>query len=329
MKKILITICLSLTLLLPATQYADVEGEIVFAHPVEPRELWTARLNGDLNTRQIYVHENDKDFRIIGIATQKDGNYIAFLARSGDEAAGINKYNIYVLDKTRRGQAALNITQDRFGIISEAGFDISINGDVVLASSATTTLTKGIYLIPHEEFQQPKLVPQLLVENAIAPKWFPDAQRIVYVQGNLTSTLTVDNGNIEVLDGWGHLPAISPDGKYLARIHSFFGAALEIEIYSLNQQKMIAKMLLDRGDIFMNMKWTPDGDQIAYTTLFSGRKHYIATFNENNMTLGRLTEFLDEDILGHHVTLYDWTFSGAYPVEPTNRLATLWGKMKR
>ena len=80
----------------------------------------------------------------------------------------------------------------------------------------------------------------------------------------------------------------------------------------------------------MDFKWSPDVEQIVYTTLYSRRKHYAISFDENSLIqFGNPVEFLQKDIFGHHITTYDWTFSGVYPVEPKNRLTTLWGKIKQ
>ena len=104
MKNLITLFCLCLICLLPVTIGADVSGEIVLVHPVKQRELWVTHLNVGGTTHQIYEHEPEPNFRILDVVTQKGGKYIAFLARSGDEAAGIHLQNIYIFDKypTRR-----------------------------------------------------------------------------------------------------------------------------------------------------------------------------------------------------------------------------------
>ena len=329
MKNIIVALCLCLIILLPLTLRADVFGEIIIAHPVKARELWITHLNVGGTTHQIYEHEPEPNFRILDVVTQKEGEYIAFLARSGDEAAGLHSNNIYILDKYQRGEKALNITQNRFGSIPERDFDISKKGDIVfMCDRPPVGVTNGVYLIPHAEFQETEPRATLLAENAHDPVWLPDGETIAFVEENNINIFTVATREKISLDVNGYLPTVSPDGRYIAAAQTFGGVVFEIRIYSLSTQRLIDSKRLIRNSVFIDFKWSPQGDDLVFTTLF-GRKHYVMPFDQRSFSLGDQKEFLEQDIFGYHITLYDWTHVGAYPVEPTARFTTLWGKLKK
>ena len=329
MKNLITLFCLFVICLLPVTVRADVSGEIVFVHPVKQRELWITHLNVGGTTHQVYEHEPEPNFRILDVATQKNGEYIAFLARSGDEASGIHLHNIYLCSKYRSGEKALNITQNRFGEIDERGFDISKNGDIVFASKRPPAgVMSGIYLIPRTEFQETAPRVTLLVKNAYDPVWFPDGERIAFVEDHHIYILTVATGEKIPLNVKGYLPTVSPNGQYIALTKKILALAVDqIDVHSLSTQKLLSTRNPTHNSFFMDFKWAPDGDHLVFTTL-TGRKHHVMSFNQQLQHLGKQKDFLDQGIFGHHIIIYDWTHIGAYPVEPTSRLITLWSKLK-
>lgn len=329
MKNLITLFCLFVICLLPVTTRADVSGEIVLVHPVKQRELWVTHLNVGGTTHQIYEHEPEPNFRILDVVTQKNGKYIAFLARSGDEAAGIHLHNIYIFNKYRRGEKALNITQSRFGEIDERGFDISKNGDIVFASKRPPAgVMRGIYLIPHTEFQETAPRATLLVKNAYDPVWFPGGERIAFVKNHHIYILTVATREKISLNIKGYLPTVSPNGQYIALTKKIFALVVDqIEIHSLSTQKLLSTRNPTHNSFFMDFKWSPDDDHLVFTTL-TGRKHYVMSFNQQIQHLGKQKDFLDQGIFGYHIVIYDWTHVGTYPVEPTSRLTTLWSKLK-
>ena len=330
MKNLITLFCISVICLLPVTTGADVSGEIVLVHPVKQRELWVTHLNVGGTTHQIYEHEPEPNFRILDVVTQKGGKYIAFLARSGDEAAGIHLQNIYIFNKFQRGEKALNITQSRFGEIDERGFDISKNGDIVFASKRPPAgVMRGIYLIPRAEFQETAPRATLLVKNAYDPVWFPDGERIAFVKNHDIYILTVATGEKIALNIRGYLPIVSPNGQYIALTKKIFALFVtQIEVHSLSTQKLLSTRNPTHISFFTDFKWSPDGDYLVFTTQID-RKHHVMSFNEQIQHIGKQKDFLDQGIFGHHIVIYDWTHIGAFPVEPTNRLTTLWGKLKQ
>ncbi len=329
MKNLFLSLCICLTFLYPFTLYADVSGEMVIVHPTKPRELWITHADNNTKIEHIYTHKSESNFHIIDVVCQKDGDYIAFLGRYGDEAAGEYKHNIYLIDRSQPDEPAINITKDRFALIHRRGFDISKFGDVVFSfSDARERQTKGIYLIQHSELQQEKPFTKLLVADGRAPVWFPDGKRIAYYEGNTISFMTVETFKKNNLDGWGSYPIVSPDGRYVAITHSFFGATFEIALYSISTQNLLSTSDLIHNSIFVDFKWSPDGKHIVYTRYFGG-KHYKVSFNPSTRKLGKQIEFLEDEFLDDHVLVYDWTYQGTYPVEPVSRLTTMWGKIKQ
>lgn len=326
MKHLHILLCLFFTVTLTYTIDADVSGKLVIVHPVRPKELWVTPLNVGGETYKIYEHEAEPNFRILDVVTQKNGDYIAFLARSGYEAAGEYIFNIYIINKRHRGEKARNVTQNRFGKINERDFDLSKNGDLIFSCSPPPgNVAKGIYLITHSEFQKANPRTTLLVRNGNSPVWFPDGERIAYSQGKHIFFLTIATKKVITLKQ-GTLPAISPDGQYIALTHTIFGFTFQIEVHSLSPQRMLARTKHTKGFRLTDFKWSPDGKEIVSTSL---SRHYAISFDERTDNLGEPIEFLDTDILGYHVTVYDWKYSGTYPVDPVDRLTTLWGEMKK
>lgn len=329
MKKLIIALCLCIVLVIPVTISADVSGEIVVVNPLNARELWVTHLNVGGVTRQIYKHDPEPNFRIIDIVTQKNGKYTAFLVHSGDVPAGIHLLNIYIRNRYMPEKQAVNITQNRFGEIFERDFDISKNGDVIFACKYPPDgVKKGIYLIPQSEFLKEAPRATLIASNAYQPSWLPDGERVAFVAHRKVYVQTIDTGKRVDFDLYGHYPTVSPDGRYMALGKTFFGAVYQIEIYTLPARNLMDKIKPIFNEFVTDFKWSPDGGHVVYTTLV-GRRHYAIPFDRRSRRLGTQEAFLDQGIFDQTIVTYDWTHVGAYPVEPADRLTTLWGKIKQ
>lgn len=223
MKNLIIALCLCVASVLPVIINADVSGEIVFAHPLKARELWVTHWNVGGTTRQIYEHDPEPNFRILDIATQKNGKYIAFLARYGDEAAGKHLWDIYITNKNMPDKQAVNITKNRFGEIDERDFDISKNGDVIFACKRPPDdVEKGVYLIPHTEFLNAEPRATLIALNAYQPSWLPDGEKVAYVERRKVYIQTIATREWDSLDIVGNYPTATPDGSYMVVGKVFF-----------------------------------------------------------------------------------------------------------
>ena len=314
---------------MPVTIRADVSGEIVIAHPLKARELWVTHWDVGGTTRQIYEHDPEPNFRILDIVTQKNGKYIAFLARSGDEEAGIHLLDIYITNKNMPDKQAVNITKERFGEIDERDFDISINGDVIFACKRPPDgVEKGVYLIPHTEFLNAEPRATLIALNAYQPSWLPDAEKVAFVEHHKVYIQTVATGERDSLDIVGNYPTATPDGRYIVMGKAFFGAVYQIEIYSLNSFNLIDTIKPIENVFLSDFKWSPDGKDLVFTTTI-GRKHYAIPFDSRTRKFRTQTEILHQGLFDNPIITYDWTHVGAYPVEPNDRLTTLWGKIKQ
>ncbi len=255
MKNQIIALCLLLVLLIPVTLIAEISGEIVVVHPIKQRELWVTHLNVGGTSRMIYEHDPEPDFRIVDVVTQKEGRYIAFLARSGDEAAGIHNYNIYIRNKYKPGENAVDITQNRFGQIDERGFDISKNGDIVFACYRPPDgVPKGIYHMPHTEFQKAAPRATLLVEGGSDPTWLPDGERIAMMKNRILNIMTIATKEKITQDVHRVFPIVSPDGQYIAVADQFFVPLNRIEVYSLNAFRQVDIFLPERNEPIVDFK---------------------------------------------------------------------------
>ena len=329
MKKLIIAFCICVAFVLPVTINADVSGEIVIAHPLNARELWVTHLNVGGTTRQIYEHDPEPNFRILDVVTQKNGKYIAFLAHSGDVAAGKYLLNIYIWNKYTPDGQAVNITQNRFGEIVERDFDISKNGDVIFACKHPPDgVKKGVYLIPHTEFLKAEPRATLVALSANQPSWLPDGEKVAFVEHHKVYVQTIATGKRVIFDIIGNYPTVSPDGRYMVVGRSFFGSVNQIEIYSLTTLRLIDKIEPTHYVFPTDFKWSPDGAHVVLTRLV-GREHYAFPFDRRTRKFRTQVEFLDQGIFDNPIVTYDWTHVGAYPVEPTDRLTTLWGKIKQ
>lgn len=329
MKNFIIALCLCVASVLPVTISADVSGEIVFAHPLKARELWVTHWNVGGTTRQIYEHDPEPNFRILDIATQKNGKHIAFLARYGDEAAGKHLFDIYITNKNMSDKQAVNITKNRFGEIDERDFDISKNGDVIFACKRPPDgFEKGVYLIPHTDFLNAEPRATLIALNAYQPSWLPDGEKVAYVERRKVYIQTIATGERDSLDIVGNYPTATPDGSYMVVGKVFFGAVSQIEIYLLKTFNLIDKIKPIHNAFFSDFKWSPDGKDLVFTTTI-GRKHYAIPFDRRTRKFRTQAEFLHQGLFDNPIITYDWTHVGAYPVEPTDRLTTLWSKIKQ
>lgn len=357
MKHILKCICLWMIVLLPLTIYAELPWEVIFIHPDNPNELWITDLTDTDNARMLYQQK----YLIRDFSVQKNGHYIATLTEYGDPT---KPYDIYLIDTDNINQVERMMTHQRFNKILDV--ELSQNPELFFTNFLPVRtdkpkldkfgrVTTGIYLIHNREIEDPFFPshkpPEL--ENFLPPREVlsprvtpikeveaqhvalsPDKEYLAYDTPEGTYLIKFATGEVLRVSIGGSLPTFSPDGTTLAVVHGGAGLNLfsyDLDIFSVPGLRLLNTIEHVTNHInFLDMKWSPDGKYIVYTT-------YGGSFFEQNTSYhhyaipyqgGEQIRILD--ILDNGVPMFDWwTSEAAYAVEPKNRLTTLWGKLKQ
>ncbi|RKU10762.1 hypothetical protein C6501_13410 [Candidatus Poribacteria bacterium] len=304
--------------LLPLTTYAELTGTVVYKHPYNSDEIWVTDIRDTRNARLLFKHTNV----IRDLSVQKNSRYIVIVSRNENNPF---KEDTYLID-TLRDKAIL--IQDRIDDITN--IDISHGGDVVLTSrpGAGNIQKRGIYLIRRSEIgkQDPRIT--LLKEGSI-PRvdWAPNGKEIAYDSVNGLFQIDVNTKKETRISREGDYPAFSPDGKKL--VYSYVNVATgnpQIDIISLDTLQPLITIDLIVHPIGFN--WSPDGEYLIYTV--HARQLFEKEIPYRNIAIpingGSPERILD--ITNRGVEMFDW-INPAYPVEPKNHLATLWGKIKQ
>ena len=361
MKHLLKCLCLSLVFVLPLSSYAELIGEVIFLHPDNPKELWITDLTDTDNARLLYQQTHPiRDFSV-----QKNGNYIATLTEYSDP----NKpHDIYLIDTDSINEPERMMTHQRFHKILDV--HLSQKPDLIYTNFLPAITkqknkfdkfgrrTSGIYLIRNKEIVDPTVPPQPHIpqqlENIIPPREVL-SPRVSLVKGIVAQHLELSPDSkylaYDTLEGvylinlatWqilrvsigGRMPTFSPDGTKLAVIHSsviLWGFSHELDIFSVPDLRLLKTIgsVTDHID-FLDMKWSPDGRHIVYTTYrgsfweqTTSYHHYAVPYNG-----GEQIRILD-DMFENGVQKFDWTSAETvYPIEPKNHLTTLWGRIKQ
>ena len=306
---------------LTATQ-AKLTGEVIFLHPRSGlTELWISNVENTRNARQIFKHTPGVE----ELAVQSEGRYIVFVSQI-EEA--FFAFDAYVIDRNKFPLNAHNFTQQRFDTIWD--IDISHKGDVVFTNYDTgrePDMKYGVYLIPREELEIGFPNAELIFEKeAVEVTWAPDGVHIAFevLGGGIYLYNTVYRGGASIIDRHAHNPEFSPEGNRLALVHNVLGKGAAISVISLPQPRRHLKTLAIDADVsLIDFKWVPNGQAIIYTVYGPDLSYhnYVAPLDG-----GPHEEILKIGDAG--VPMFDWT-NIAYAVEPTNRLTTLWGKLKQ
>ena len=312
-------LCLCLISLLPlATVQAELTGETIFRPPVhEFNELWISNVERPRNTRLFLKLEHMPQ----ALAVQSNGNLVVTTARHHQLMFG---NDIYLFDKKADFPKVRDLTRQQFSLIW--GIDISQNGDIVFTHERTEPApATGIYLIPKHELKKSRPKVQLLKEGeAYSIEWSSSGKHIAYGASDGIFVFNILTQEVLQISRDGFNPVFSPDGRYLAFAH--WGAnTYTISIVSLTGRsnlKTIETQEAKPGSF--NLKWSPDGQYVVYRIeVDEVYRNFAAPING-----GPHEEFLDKH--GEGVWLFDWTHTDVpYAVEPTNKLTTLWGKLKQ
>ena len=325
MKYLLRTLCLYLLVSLPLTTIAQLTGEVIYRHPKYYDELWITRLEDTRNTRPLFKHTHG----IFEVATEKKGTRIVIV---GERDLPEFRFNAYLVDTAHLEKKALNLTDKQFETVWD--IDIDPNGNILFTNNiieGAPPQAAGVYLIPNHELKRP--VPNITqLQKIVAYRviWLPNGKEIVYDTDRGVFLLDISTKAVLRICINGEFPAVSPDGKKLAFVHRAEASAFEIEIISLETMRTLKIYdTLVPHSAFIDLKFYPGGKYIVYTVYGGG------FFNPKSEEYQNIAVPLDGSapfkILEVHeegVSKFDW-WNTTYTVEPTNRLTTLWGKLKQ
>ena len=302
-----------------ATAQAKLTGEVIFAPPIDAfNELWVTDVEKARDDRPFFKLERSPE----GLAVQTNGNLVV-TTTSHDQLMFGN--DIYLFDKEADFPKVRDLTRQQFSLIW--GLDISQNGDIVFTHERTGPApATGIYLIPEHELKKLRPKVHLVKEGeAYTVEWSPNGKQIVYSTSDGVCIFNILTQEVLQISRDGGCPAFSPDGRYIAFAHGRWANTYKISIVSLTGRPNLKTIETQEAGVgSFNLKWSPDGQYVVYTIQVDGAyRNFAAPING-----GPHKEFLDAYEKG--VWLFDWTRTDvAYAVEPTNRLTTLWGKLKQ
>ncbi|MDE0326895.1 MAG: hypothetical protein OXN27_23460 [Candidatus Poribacteria bacterium] len=318
-------LCLCLTFLLPfATAQAKLTGEVIFRPPINAfNELWVTNVEKARDDHPLFTLGYSPE----GLAVQTNGNLVVTMASHNQLMFG---NDIYVFDKEADFPKVRDLTRQQFSLIW--GLDISQNGDIVFTHERTGPApATGIYLIPKHELKKLRPKVYLLKEGeAYTVEWSSSGKHIVYSTSDGVCVLNILTQEVLQISRDGGYPAFSPDGRYIAFSNRAFTQGRWATTYTISIVSVIGPPNLKTIETreaepgSLGLKWSPDGQYVVYTIRWNETyRNFAAPLNG-----GPHEEFLDE--YGEGVWLFDWTQTDvAYAVEPTNRLTTLWGKLKQ
>jgi len=322
MKYVLISFCLCLGIILPGTTPATLTGEVIFTHPEHFDELWITHVEDTSNARRIF---RDTVEVIEKFSVQKGGPLLVFISFRGIFP------DVHLLDRTQTRRKARNLTKGLFDGVSDVA--ISKNGDVVFTTGfLEPPEAQGIYLIPNRELKRNLPAATLLKRvSAFRVEWAPNGEEIAYSTNYAVFLLNLLTRESLQISREGTAPAFSPDGKKIAFAHAFRHEPRDnhLSIVSLATLQPLArikvKALPDNAAGWFGLSWSPDGQYLIYTTF---TENFHSFHNTAVPIAGGPQERIFEGLSPDSVPEFDWTHT-AYAVKPTNRLTTLWGKLKQ
>ena len=324
-KSTLKAICFCLALLFPLATQAKPAGKIIFRHPLDHHELWFGNGDDERSARHIFRLPR----LIKGLSIQKEGHYIVVGAveRFVDPKQP-TLVDIYLLDRKRLGAEAWNLTHGEYSQIPDAA--ISENGDVIFINLSfiipkNGKLIRGLYLIPFREIEKPRPKAELLLEvDAELVDWAPNGKEIVYETDWGIFHFDIRTKEVSHITKDGSYPVFSPDGEKIAFLTRTNPTKIGIKTAEQRAIKYIG--LEEDPHLYVeNIVWSVDGQSIVYT-VFNG---FDGTYSNFVVPIGGGdAEQIFKAYFEDGLSLFDWTHI-AYTIEPTNRLTTLWGKLKQ
>ena len=311
---------------LPFAAHAKPTGEIIFIHPDTFKELWVTHIEDTRNARMIFRRGGEV---IEKLSVQKGGSFLVFVSYAEQL-----QEDVFLLDKNRARPKEINLTKGRYDGVSDAA--ISINGDVVFTTGYTEPPeARGIYLIPnHKLHHRTPKVTLLKHVSAFGVEWAPNGKDIAYSTDSDVFLLNYVTGENVRIDRNTRFPVFSPAGDKIAVTHilpRMFPDQLSIR--SLANLEPLKRVKVETPPEFAGgwrgLTWSPDGRYLIYTT--QNRMKFFPDYLYHNTAVSIADgphESILENLSQFGVPAFDWTSIG-YAVEPTNKLTTLWGKLKQ
>ncbi len=311
MKVLRKSIYLWLVMLLPLSTYAELTGTVVFVK--NRNEIWFSDIRHTSKARQLYKH----DAIIRKLSVQKDSRHIAIVSSIGEH---LHIDEIYLVD-TSRGHAVKIQTK----IDDIENIDISHNGDLVFSTRSNKIPQRGIYLIKRDELrkQDPRHILLKATNLNQNFEWSPDGKQIVHGSPNGSFVIDIETKKETRISKRGRTVAFSPDGTKFAC--SYFNVAppnIQIDIISLETLQPLRTIddFVWHGYPSTFIRWSLDGEYLIYNVPVGGGFVQTGGYMAAPVSGGPAERI--------SVPTFDW-FNPAYPVEPVNRLTTLWGKIKQ
>ena len=318
-------LCLGLAIFLPFTTHAKTNWKIIFRHPLDYHELWFGIGDDERRARRIFRLPRP----ISTFSIQKDGRYIVAVAE--ERLVDLKQpplVDIYLLDRKRPGAEARNLTQGEYSQIPDAA--ISENGDVIFINLSfiipkNGKLIRGLYLIPFREIEKPRPKAELLLEvDAESVDWAPNGKEIVYETDWGIFHFDIRTKEVSHITKDGSYPVFSPDGEKIAFLTRTSPKKIGIKTAGQRAIKYIG-LEEDPDPYVENITWSVDGQSIVYTVfnIFDpAYSNFVVPIG------GGDAEQIFQAYFEGGLSQFEWTHT-AYPVEPTNQLTTLWGKLKQ
>ena len=188
-------------------------------------------------------------------------------------------------------------------------------------------LGRGIYLIPNREIKNALPNAQLLKPvDAYYVDWSPNGKEIAYNTDKGIFLFDILTNKVSQIIKDGYYPVFSPDGKQLAFLTRAKPTKIGIITFTNRQNFKHIELEEDWKRPPSYLSWSPDGSYLTYT--YPSRNH---SWNFAVPIAGAPPEEFLEMYAGG-VPLFEWTQTAkavAHTVEPTNKLTTLWGKLKQ
>ena len=317
----LISFCLLFHLSLAT--HAELTGEIIFRHPVDFRELWVGNVQEEHGARRVFRQE----LLSIELSIQKEGPYLVAVAERFIEDELHLVVDAYLLEKKNWFIKEKNLTRGLFDEVLDAA--ISEKGDVAFTNrhfNHEGAPARGIYLIPNREIKKKHPQAELLKEvEAHYVDWAPNGTEIAFDTADGIFLINSSTAKVSQIIKNGYRPLFSPDGKQLAFLT--ITEPTKLGILSLANLHTLKHIEIEDGVSPIYLTWSPDGRYIVYTLA----RPNLTSENFAVPVRGGPAERVLEMYAGG-VPLFEWTHAAksvAHAVEPTNKLTTLWGKIKQ